>query len=284
MKILSYLIYTCIMRILLLLIGLCFPVGVFGQSIFVNSPASLGRGATGVTSADLWSPILNPAGISQAASPSASVAYHLPYFVNELSSKSALGIVPFRFGVLSAYVNQYGYSLYQENKVGIAYARSLAPNLHASFQLNFQNTHLSQSGSGSQLYAGLGIIYAPLDAVKLGFYISNPEQSSITVMESTSKIPSIFILGFNWSASSDFDVSCEVEKQNGFDMLYKMGLEYSINQRIWIRTGVLGKPVNYTLGLGFEVMGFLWDAGMAHNEVLGMSSCFGIAYQFKPKR
>lgn len=284
MKIPSYLIYTCIMRILLWLIGLYIPFCVSGQSTFVNSPASLGRGATGVTSADVWSPILNPAGTSQVSSASASVAYHLPYLVNELSSKSALGMLPFRFGVISAYVNQYGYSLYQETKFGVAYARSLAPNLHASFQLNFQNTHLSQSGSGSQLFAGLGVIYEPMEAVKLGFYISNPEQSSITVMESTTEIPSLFVLGFNWRASPDFDISCEVEKQNGFDMLYKMGLEYSINQKVWIRTGVLGKPVNYTLGLGFDVMGFLLDAGIAHHEVLGMSSCFGIAYQFKPKQ
>lgn len=244
----------------------------------------MGRGATGVTGADTWSPILNPAGTSEAVGPSISLSYHLPYFVNQLSSKNLLAVLPFRFGVLSVNVHQYGYPLYQENKLSMAFARTLAPHLHASFQLNFQNNHLSQSGAGSQLFAGLGILYKPLNAVRLGFLISNPEQSSISIMESTSNIPTLFVLGFNWSASTHFDISCEVEKQSRFDMLYKLGLEYNINQQVWIRTGILGKPINYTLGLGFDVMGIMLDAGMAHHEVLGISSCFGISYQFKAKQ
>ena len=254
-----------------------------GQSLYVNSPVSLGKGGTGVAVSDEWSAVLNPAGTSKHQRANVSVGYHLPYFVNELSSKSALGGLPFKYGVLSAYVNQYGYSLYQENKAGISYARTLAPNLHAAFQINFLNTHLSQSGNGSQLFAGVGILYDALDDLTMGLYLSNPEKSEISILDETSKIPSLFVLGFNWNASANFDVSCEFEKQDGFDALYKLGLSYSINEKVWVRAGTFGKPVNYTMGLGFKVYDFKLDAGMTHHNILGISSCFGITYLFKKK-
>ncbi|MGQ1787293.1 MULTISPECIES: hypothetical protein [unclassified Saccharicrinis] len=257
------------------------PIGTMGQSAYLNSPVSLGRGGTGTASFDSWSVLTNPAGTSKTTQIAASVSYYLPYFVHELSSKNALVVLPYQFGVLAVNINQFGYSLYQENNIGLSYSRSITPTLHAAFQFNFQNTDVSQSGSGSQLFAGVGVIYEPMDAVQLGCFVSNPERSKITVQDISSQIPSLFVLGFNWNASTDFDISCELEKQDGFKSLFKLGLEYEIKEMVWIRTGLFGKPLNYTFGLGFNVFDFQLDAGMSHHDVLGISSCFGITYLFR---
>ncbi len=271
-------------QLLFLLSFLFVNISLNSQSIFSNSPVSLGHGNTGVTSFNAWSPLLNPAGIAKFDNIAISASYHLPYSISELSSKNAIGTIPFKFGTIGAYVNQYGFSLYQENRAGISFARSITSKFHASFQLNYQNNHSNQSGSGGQIFSGAGIIFEPLETLQMGISILNPEKSKLTILEESFDIPSVFIIGFNWYASNDFDISLEMEKQDKFEAIYKLGLEYSIINKVWIRTGVYGKPLNYTFGLGFKTLGFNLDAGMAYHEALGATSCFGITYAFNKKQ
>lgn len=254
-----------------------------GQSSFFISPNAMGKGGVGVADNDSWSSIINPAGTAQLKSANIAVAYHLPYFVDELSYKSISGILPFKFGVIAASVNQYGFSLYQENTFNLAYARGITSNLDVAFQFNYLRTHISQSGSGGNLYAGLGLRYAALENLVLACYISNPEKANIQINDEVEKITSLFVLGFKWLSSDNFNVSAEVEKQTDLELIYKLGLEYSIKNRVWLRTGILGKPSVYTMGLGFNVHHFNLDTGIAIHPSLGVSSCFGISYQFNKK-
>ena len=84
--------------------------------------ASMGNAS--VSSTDIWSIFNNPAGMAKQSVFSAGVNYENRYLMKELGLKSAALLVPSRFGVLGLSFNQFGYSLYNENKIGLAYARS----------------------------------------------------------------------------------------------------------------------------------------------------------------
>lgn len=260
------------------------PNLISAQSNFFISPRACGKAGVGVSESDSWGAIVNPAGSARLHTSHVAISYNLPYFVDELSSKSVSSILPFKFGVVSASANQYGFSLYQENKFNLSFAKSLTPELDVAFQFNYLHTYLSQSGSGGQLFSGIGLQYAALDNLVLACYVSNPEKATIEINEEKERIPSLFVLGFKWLSSDSFNVSAEVEKQTEIDFLYKLGLEYSIKDRLWIRTGILGRPSIYTMGFGFNVFEVNFDAGIAVNPVLGVSSCFGISYRFKQRR
>ncbi|GAF02916.1 hypothetical protein JCM21142_41566 [Saccharicrinis fermentans DSM 9555 = JCM 21142] len=254
-----------------------------GQSAYLNSPSAMGKGGTGVSTFDSWASLSNPAGTSKHSQTGASASYYLPYFINELSAKNALILLPFKWGVLSTHFQQFGNSSYQENSIGIAYSKSLTPKLHAAFQFNIQNNRLSQSGSGHQFFSNMGLIYEASEHIRVGVAIVNPEQSTITIQDNTTALPSLFVLGFNWGPSSNFDISCELEKQDDYKSLFKLGFQYEIIETVWLRTGVFGKPWNYTLGLGLHIFDFQLDIGMTNHNILGLSSCIGITYLLKQK-
>lgn len=263
---------------------LIYSLGVFSQSIFYNSPVSLGTGATGVTQTDVWSIMQNPAGTANIHEMGFAMGYYLPYFANELSSQSIMVAFPSSFGVVAGGLSHFGFQLYQENRIDLNYAKNITPNLRAAFQLNLQSNHISQSGSGYQFYSGFGLHYLPGENIVLGFYLSNPERAVLTIQNEDVVIPSVYILGLSWKASESFRISTEMEKQLEFKSLVKFGMEYNITNSVWIRIGVLGKPINYTFGLGFKLNRLKLDAALIHHQILGISTSIGLSFQIAGKK
>ncbi len=244
----------------------------------------MGQGATGVAQSEFSNTSVNPANISQTKEVSIYTSYLLPYFIQDLSEKELGLVIPFKKANLGFSINQYGFDLYQENSVAITYARNLMPNLSLGFQMNILQHYIKQSGSGYQLVSSMGIIYDVSSVLSFGAQIYNIEESSFLIEEFESPIPSLFVFGFSWKPVSQFELSGEYEKVGDYTSLLKFGMEYKPGDIVVLRTGVLGKPINYTLGAGIYFNRFEFDVAMAHHAVLGVSSSFGITYSFSKVR
>jgi len=226
----------------------------------------------------------NPAGTANLRSIEFAIGYYLPYFTKELGSQSIMIAIPFNIGVVSVGLDHFGFSQYQENTMDFNYARNITANLSAAFQISFISNHVPQSSSGYQVYSGLGLHYHPNKTIILGFYLSNPEKSTLTVQNEDAQIPSVYVLGFRWKASEYIIFFGEIEKKLEFKSLIKFGLEYNISNLISIRSGVIGKPINYTFGFGFKLHRIKLDAALTHHPILGMSSNIGFSFQFDRKK
>jgi hypothetical protein len=270
------------MRVLLFLICIVWFRGfdLSAQFLSSNSPVSLAQGSLSTTQTDLCSVVLNPAGTAVMNNAGVSINYFLPYTIKELSHQNILLVKPLDYGVASAFVSRFGYSVYNETRVGINFAREITPQVRASFQFNFQNNYDEQAGSGQQVFSGIGIQFEPSKNLILGFYSSNPEKSSIVLLNQKNAIPSIYALGLSWKANIDFTISAEVEKEIGYQNVVKFGMEYFVNNMLWLRTGVFGKPMQYSLGTGLLLSKLRVDVAVAQHQTLGLTSAIGLSYQF----
>ncbi|TLX77743.1 hypothetical protein E9993_03610 [Labilibacter sediminis] len=248
------------------------------QSLYYRSPSSIGMGGTGITQTDVWSAILNPAGTTHIKNSSFATGYLLPYFTQELSHKSIIATLPTKLGVISSSLNHFGYRLYHETQINFNYARSITPNFSFSFSLHIQNNHIANTGSGQQVYSGIGILYNISENLSFGTTITNPEKTRIKIGEEKIEIPTFFITGLSWKPNSTFTINTELEKQSGLKSLVKLGLNYNIHKQIWIKTGILGKPVNYTMGMGVKFNDLKIDTGISHDQTLGISSGIGLSF------
>lgn len=266
-----------------ILVLLSFGICSTAQHLSVNSPSCLSQGAVSTIQNDLSSVVLNPAGTAGLKASSIQINYDLRYTTKELGQQNLAFIQPTNLGVVSAFVARFGYSVYNETRVGFNFAKFITPQFKASLQFNIQSNYVAESGRGNQIYSGVGFQFLPVANVILGFYCSNPEKSAVYILEEASLIPSIYALGVRWYANELFSLSTEFEKEVDFKYVLKFGLNYAITDRLNVRGGLFGAPMNYTLGMGFRFSDFRFDVAVAQHQNLGLSSSAGLSYQFKHK-
>lgn len=96
-----------------------------------------GMGYTSVAMSDFWSIHNNPAGMAEWRHISAGFYYENRFLMKELGYKNAAFLIPLDIGVIGLSVRQFGFTHYNENKIGIAFARSFGKSLRIGIQLDY---------------------------------------------------------------------------------------------------------------------------------------------------
>src|ERR1035437_9859508 len=97
---------------------LIFPLSLSGQ---INpGPRITALGMTGVALQGAWSLQSNQAGLASISKPVASVAYKSEFFNPDLSTQSAVIVYPDKGNVFGLSFQSYGFSVYNEQRIGIA--------------------------------------------------------------------------------------------------------------------------------------------------------------------
>ena len=269
---------------LLLIILLTNPIQTFAQPGFQSSPSILGQGDTGSTTSGISSILSNPAGIHTIKSTSVSANYYAPYMITELSTQSLSVAVPLSFGTPYGSIKRFGFDKYNETTFAVGLTRQIAPTLSMNFQLNLQHNQIVESGNSTQVFSSFGVQFAPHQQVIAAFHITNPEKATIKTREETETIPSIYTLGIRWQSNPRFSVAYEIIKQTNYKTTNCFGCEYHTNNFFIARIGAFGKPMNYTLGVGFILNNITIDACAVNHQTLGISSGLGLTYNFNQKQ
>ena len=107
---------------------------------------------------DFWSAENNPAGVAHVKIFGAGISYESAMLIQEMSYRSALFAMPTEQGTFGLSISQYGYDLYNENKVGLSYGLMLSENFSMGIQLNYLNTQIAESyGSTSGFTGNIGM-------------------------------------------------------------------------------------------------------------------------------
>ena len=191
---------TCLL-ILLIFNGLVVKAG--GEVYSIGSRQA-GMGRTSVALTDFWNIQNNQAGIALIDKISVGIYYESRFLISELGVKSAAVVVPTKIGVLGASFNHFGYSLYSDVKIGLAYARSFGPYFRIGLQLDYLQTTIGDNyGSKSNITFELGIQSDVTEVVTIGAYVYNPIRVKLADYNNE-KVPSIFRLGVGWKISKNY--------------------------------------------------------------------------------
>lgn len=231
----------------------------------------------------VWSVQNNASSTAFFKHPTAAASYGMRYNLKELSTRAIIFLYPNKLGSFSALINQNGYSKSQTTKYGLSYSRSFGNNYAAFLQFNYISHHITGSHIGKGFYTSLGMLIKATESVQLGIYVQNPEQSRITYETEHFSLPSYFNVGLEWSAGSSIRVFSEIEKRLDYNPNYKVAVQFGLKERLFIRSGINGKPTQFTFGAGFILRQLQIDAGFSYHQQLGISSSVGISYAFYKK-
>ncbi|HAH23272.1 MAG TPA: hypothetical protein DCL77_05870 [Prolixibacteraceae bacterium] len=251
------------------------------QEVFL--PGSRSQSLAGITVSlrDCWSIFGNQAGLATIDRLTIGGSFQNRFLVKELSTSSGLIVLPVHSSVFAFSAYQFGKTTFREEKLGIAYARSLNPRLQFGVQFNYYRFFLAEENKTIGTYGiELGFQYQLTKHLLLGIHALNPYKTSIQTFSGNYSYPSRFNAGAYFLLSESFAFVSELQKDLLYPLNIKTGLEYNVLHKLYIRVGVSGRPYQLTGGLGFSLKMLTIDMAVAYNQYLGNSPSVSFQYQF----
>jgi hypothetical protein len=187
--------------------------------------------------------------------------------------------MPVKSGTFGLSFSQFGKQTYKEHKVGLAFAKSLTKKINAAIQLDYFSERFPENerAAGFATFEA-GIVYAATDELFFGAHIFNPIQGGIKTAEGVQKMPAVFRIGGHYQFPKMVLLIFETGKNFEHPLLFKSGLEFSPLKKMALRFGVSGKPVSYTLGIGYQTGKITTDIGFGYHGNLGLTPSFSIQF------
>jgi len=242
---------------------------------------SAAMGGASVAFSDFWAVNNNQAGIAGINNIKAGFYYENRFMLKELSLKALALVYPAKSGVFGFNYSHLGYSMYNEQKLGLAYAKSFGKRFSAGLQFDYLNTHIADNyGNKSAFTFELGIQAKLNDKLELGAHLFNPVNARFNDYNNE-KIPSVFKLGLNYLFSDKLLFTIESEKNINYDAIFKTGFEYKILSIAYIRMGISNNPTISSFGFGIDYKQFTFDFSSSVHQILGYSPQFSLIYNMK---
>ncbi|PKQ65843.1 hypothetical protein BZG02_02235 [Labilibaculum filiforme] len=254
-----------------LLLLILFPIHLFASNEnHLAGARSHAMGNSSVALLDVWAGFHNQAILAKLDKISFGAYYENRFEVKELSTKAFHFNYPTSLGTFSMTYKQFGFNLYKESKIGIAYSRALGKHFWAGLQFDQIKKELNQSfGSQNKYTFEAGILAEIFPDIQLGFHIFNPSQTNFTTVDYDDKIACIARLGLSWKLSDQTIITSEIEKNLDYDTRTKFGIEYGISETISLRAGVYNHPNTISLGMGFSFKMLKANISFSRHPVLG---------------
>lgn len=265
-----------------LLILLLFPNHLFASNEnHLAGARSHAMGNSSVALLDIWAGFHNQAILAKLNKKSFGAYYENRFATKELSTKAFHFNYPTNLGTFSMTYKQFGFSLYKESKIGIAYSRALGKHFWAGLQFDQIRKELNQSyGSQSQYTFEAGILAEIFPDIHLGFHIFNPNQTNFTSVDYEDEIPCIARFGLSWKLSEQTIITSEIEKNLNHDTKTKFGIEYEITGKICLRAGIHNHPNSISMGIGYSYKLAKANISFSRHPVLGYTPSADINISF----
>lgn len=242
---------------------------------------SSGMGNASVSLGDVWSAHHNQAGLGFVRDISAGAYYENRFLLKEISIKGGVVALPVKAGTFGLTISNFGYSLYNENKYSLSFAKAFGDKLSAGVAIDYLTTKIAEGyGSKGVLAAEFGIQAKPLKGLTIGAHVFNPTRSKIADYNDE-RLPTIIRFGGDYDFSEKVKIAVETEKDMSQKAIFKAGIEYKPVKEFYLRAGIGTNPTLTSFGFGINLKNLKIDVAGNYHQTLGISPQLGLTYIFK---
>jgi hypothetical protein len=260
----------------------CFIINCLaGNDNYPLGARSAGLATASVAYADIWSSANNQAGLAHLERTSAALYYESRWNVQNLAIQAGAVAVPYKATVIGLNYRYFGYAQYNETKIGLAVARKLWKKFALGVQMDYFHTYFAYDyGKFNVLCAETGLLYEPIEHLKVGVHLFNVLQSKQKA-NPDERIPTVMRFGVAYAIGEKATVSLETEKDLRMKALFKAGLEFIPVKSLYLRCGIsTGLMYQYAFGLGYSWKLLTLDFAFNHHRLLGYSPHVSLSANF----
>jgi hypothetical protein len=251
------------------------------QSISTQIGArSAGMGYASSGSYDEWSLFNNPGGLGKIDQINAAFSLEVHSQLKGANRMAALFNHPSKWGTFSSGVFRFGDDLYNEQALSLGFGNQVGIAA-LGIKANIIQYQASGFGVFRALSLDLGGITELSEKLYLSAYIVNLTQSRIG--EDNETLPTRLTAGISYHPGKNIFITTELSKELDYASTWRTGLEYSIQQKVFFRTGFDLNPNAAFFGVGITKKKIRFDYSIQHNHLTGLSHQASASYWWLQK-
>lgn len=266
-----------------LLTVLCFVILTFttiAQGWMPQGARSAGVGNTSVTLVDYFAFHHNPGAIGFLEQGGAAVSYETRYLLRELQSQGFVVAQPLSSGVVSLGGQFYGHETFRTNRFGAGYSMKLSDNFAAGVQMNYLSLRLDPYyGVKHSVTGEVGMLLNMSEETSFGFSVVNLGRARLSEFKDD-RFSSIIRIGASHRVVKELLFLVEIEQEVTHATRLRSGLEYQPHERVYVRAGVQGAPMEFSFGTGFVFGQVKLDLATHYNQLLGWTPTVALIVDF----
>lgn len=225
----------------------------------------------------------NQAALARVESAGVGVWGERRFMLSETSVYGLAAAIPTSKGNFGLQVNYSGFSNFNDNKVGLAYARSLGKLLDLGIQFNYYGYRIPQYGSASAINFEIGAIMHFSEKFHGGVHVYNPVGGKLGKLEDE-KLASAYKVGLGYDATDNFYVSTEIIKEEDKPVNVTGGVQYQFKKQFFARAGFASETGSAFGGAGIGWKNLRLDVAASYHPQLGFSPGLLLIVNFRKEK
>lgn len=202
------------------------------------------------------------------------------FMLSETSVYTLAGSIPTSLGNFGLQINYAGFKNFNENKIGLAYARKLGKFVDVGVQFNYYGYRVTAYGNASTVNFEIGAIMHLAEKLNAGIHIYNPVGGKLG-KNSDEKIASSYKAGLGYDASDRFFISTEIIKEENKALNVIAGLQYHFARQFFAKAGFMSESSSAYAGAGVAWKNLRLDISSSYHPQLGFSPGILLIMNFK---
>lgn len=250
---------------------------VQAQSVSTQMGArAAGMGNTSATFTDGTGIFNNPGGLNLEI-PLAFFAYEVTPQLPGANRMAAAITLPLKVGVAAAGIFRFGDDLYSEQVASVGFGSKVGIT-----SLGLKANYVQYQAQGYQTQHAMSFSFGGITAItkqiSIGAYITNLNQAQIVDGE---LLPTKLIAGVSIRPTESFLASTEIEKDLTYGATWRTGAEYSVNRKIFFRSGFNINPSAGFFGVGMNANRMTCDFAIKLSQIPGNSFQASASYKLR---
>lgn len=230
----------------------------------------------------------NQAALVQQGSAGIGVFGERRFLLSETSVYTVGASLSTRLGNFGIQVNYAGFKNFNENKIGLAYARKLGKLLDVGVQFNYYRYSIPVYGNASTINFEIGAMMHLTESLNAGLHVYNPVAGKLGNASASpgggeEKLASAYKFGLGYDASDKFFISSEIIKEEDKAINVIAGLQYQFARQFFVKAGFMSESTTAYAGAGVAWKNLRLDISSAYHPQLGFSPGLLLIMNFKKK-
>lgn len=232
---------------------------------------------------DVFSFVGNQASLAQQKNAAIGIYGEQRFLLSENSAYAVAAAIPTALGNFGVKLNYAGFTNFNENAVGLAYARSLGKKVDIGVQFNYYGYRVPSYGNASAINFEIGALLHLSDKLNAGFHTYSPVGGKLG-KSGEEKLASVYKFGMGYDASTNFYVSAEAVKEEDKPVNVTGMVQYQFEKKFFARLGFGSETGSVFGGIGFSWKNLRLDIATGYHPELGFSPGISLIANFKGKK